>query len=214
MPDTGDLEADGYFIGFEAIRETPVYTTVKLTYSEDQSWTIIFQPSDGDSVFYCESRGVETPLELHPDFLMKWTYDLFRKKGDATAVQAWAGTAKTASDADNQRWKWAKTDQGAEWVKVQDRTKPGYEVFLKPSVVVRQENFHRLKVTAEGDLTTCGYLVTPSETFGYSTGTWLVSDVDLHNDGKYWVAVINHMLNADNNFAAGVGWDPDIYDTP
>lgn len=92
MPAQGTLEADGYFIGYEAIRQTPVYTTVRATWSADQNWQVIFQPSDGDTVYYAESRGLDTPLEQHPDFKMKWTWDLYQKENYDAALPAWAAT--------------------------------------------------------------------------------------------------------------------------
>jgi len=213
MPDEGDLESDGYVIRWEAIRETPVYTLVKIIYSSSESWSPNWIPSDGDTVYYVESRGIETPLEMHTGFKMLWTYDLYQAVGFNQALQGWASTATDASDALNNDWLWSKTNPGREkWVLVQERTKPGNEMYLKPTVVVRQEDYHRIKATAEDELSNCGYLVTPSEVFGYTTGTWLVSSVDLHHDDKYWIATQEYMHSIKS--ATGAGWDTDIYSAP
>lgn len=206
MPAIGTLQSDGYFLGYEAIRESPVYTTVQMQWGTDQSWFINFQPEDNDNVYYPESRGLETPLELHPDFLMKWTYDLWRAENFDEALQAWAGTATDASDADGKSWLWTKTNPGKGWKKMQDRTKPGKEVYLKPTFQVRQDSYHRTKADAEDQLKDCGFLVDPAEKFGYDDGDFLVANVYLNYDGKYWVATKEYLH--DNQ-----GWDTDIYST-
>ena len=206
MPAQGTLQTDGYFLGYEAVRQNPVYTTVQLQWSSGETWFVAFEPSDGDDVYYAESRGLEVPLETHPDFLMKWTYDLWRAENWDEALQAWADTATDACDADGKSWLWTKTNPGAGWKKMQDRTKPGKEFYLKPTFQVRRESYHRIKATAQALLKDDGFLVPPGETFGYTAGDWLVASVDLQYNGKYWLAIQEYLHD-------DVGWDTDIYST-
>jgi hypothetical protein len=213
MPALGSFDATyGYFRGYRSTINGP-YLIVELTY--DTEGTVVnFAPGDGDTEYWAETRGDETPLEFSPNYLTKWNYNLYGKasKNPPTTANFPGGAAgyNAASDlADlngNNLLAWSKGDKGTGWVLVAPKTKPGTEFFLRPTRVVFQRDYHRQQADAEAALQTVGTRILPAETFG-SGGTlanWLCTDSNTVYDGKYWVTETSYKHSAD-------GWDTDLY---
>ena len=173
MPTQGDLEDGFYFIGYQQSNQDPVYKLVTLIWSNEETWEVLFQPAEGDNVWYADGSTTEEPIETHPDFLMKWAYDLFQRERFGDAVPAWWDTATTKVNADGTQWLWSKDHPGNGWKKEKDRTKIGVEAYLKPQFIARSEIHHRVKATAEAALKTIGLIDTPAEDFGYTNGNFL-----------------------------------------
>lgn len=212
MPTQGDIEGGLYFVGYTQANPNPYYVDVSLVWSESQTWTVIFQPEEADTVSYADASTVEEPIETNPFMLMKWAYDLYQRDSMVDALENWAttdtyadGAKPTDKNADGIQWLWSKTFPGKGWRRDQDRTKP-VESWLRPQFAVREQVYHRDITTAQGVLQQVGTITPPTELFGYDFGDFFLIGSNLSFDGKFWIAT--------NNFrhsGGEAGWDTDVY---
>jgi len=182
------------------------YVYLDLTYTTElNAATTIIHKADGTSVYLPTAGVFEKPIEAHADYQTRWNNNLYQHNDYSSATPSWWGDtpATDQRDADGTQWLWAKESPGDSWVKQEDKTKPGKEAFYLPTIVVRYMYWHATKATVETQLQTVATRETPGEVFGYSTGEWLVTSVQIDEDGTKYRGTVEYTWAED--------WDDDFY---
>jgi hypothetical protein len=182
--------------------------------------TITYAPGAGstpgipDTTEYTlEDGAVERALEQHPDYRMIWNHHLAMRTdkalGDYTDYEA---ATDHVVDPDDAQWvRWVKSPAelpaeafGERWRIVANRTKDA-EVYIYPAPVVCETRYFSAKGSADtaAETYTVGTIDDPGETFGISTGEWLVRSKSLAWNGKAWVL--------QTRFQWADDWDGDFY---
>lgn len=187
--------------------------------------TLTYQPSDstiatedGVDEYFLDNGTLEKALETHLDYKTCWNYDLWEfasvSSGAGTAP-AWWATATDKKDASGNivegEYCWDKSkpsggyDDGTkwDWLKVEDRIKPGVESYILPSPVVQERVYYKSKKSAFTAGATVGTLVTPDQTFGISEGAWMVMSATVQKDGRRYLV--------ERSFQWAKEWDEDLY---
>lgn len=239
MPTLGVFDATyGYFRGYSSSKG-PAYTTVTLSYDTEGS-TTNFTPADGDTEYWAQTTGEETPVEYHPDYRTRWNYGLYvlndktptrditeypATGGEAAGVDSYEASTTPDDLAAETKIGWFKDHPGATWIRIKKPIK-GNDFYLRPSRATFERNYHRDKSDAENDLQDVGKLVNPSEDFGASTTTppFNVADQDdfpfKTNPGKWLVVASNTVYDGkywvtETEFRhSEEGWDGTLYEAP
>lgn len=198
MPAIGANVAGLRYVRGYSSEPDAAYVVVTVTYGAADSYI----PQNSDDVYTFDATADERDIELHPDFLMMWKYDLWVVTGGSAAVPAWATTATDASDADGQTYLWSVEHPGDGWFRIQLRTKPGNLSYLVPRDVVRYARYRSSYSSATGLKGATGQISTPGQTFSVTGGNWLVTSSSVKRANGLWVC--------ETEYTHGT-WDTDIY---
>jgi hypothetical protein len=206
VPPMKESTADGYFQRFAIAPGVAQWELLTLEFVDSLSGSGIVR-SDGDSRWTLSAPCEVVPLAaLGTAYRVKWEYDLYIRATEKAGYSqpAWWTTAANLANADGITYLWAKDDPGEYWARVEVRTKPGIEGWHEPHPVARYEYWNATKATAIAQLKAVGHLFTPSETFGYTGGSWLVTHAEVSEDAGKWRATVEYTWSP-------AGWDTDIY---
>ena len=181
------------------------FVDLELTYTDSPAASSMSSPQDDDEYWLPDTGTYERPLELAPGYQTRWNYDLYQHEDYDDATPAWWGTTGIDTDRSNGtgvQWKWAKESPGDEWKLKEAKTKPGVESYLAPTFKSVYTFYHATQSSVEAVLQTIATLQTPSETFGYATGNWLVTRIGIDKDGARFKGTVE--------FTNAI-WDTDIY---
>jgi hypothetical protein len=154
----------------------------------------------------------ELPIEQHPEFVMKWRYELYASD-NTTAVPGWAATASDDSDTvGSEIWRWSKTGAPSGFTNLrqaQQTDKVGVTSYLElVAAITKRKVYTKQNGTflAWGDTT--GQLLAPAVVIGLLSGrqNWLVRDVRIVEDQGSWAMTVEFL------YRLGNGWDSDIYE--
>lgn len=198
-------DGDGYFLTC-SVKTKPGYNIVAFTYGAS-----LVSPKNkersrrsGSIDYDFRINIIEKPLETHANYLVKWNYDLYGWSSDTTApsVPSWASTATNKSNtngvpaADGFYWSQSKPGdpKTGYWHKIQDRTKPGVEVYPLPQPVIMTRKYFKNEEKAVAYLPSTISLGAPGKTYGWSSSNsnWLKFPQGITNDGEFFVAEIEH----------------------
>jgi hypothetical protein len=179
------------------------FVFLDLVYTDNPARSGFINKEDNDDVYLPKPSTFEKPLESATGYLTKWNHELYVISTSATGgTPVWWAGATDKSDADGSTYMWSSDNPGDNWVKLEDKTKPGIESWLAPAFAVEYQFWNATKSSVEAILKTVGTQVTPGETFGY-TGDWLVTGVSIDEDGTRYKGVVEY-THADD-------WDTDLY---
>lgn len=184
--------------------------------------------AEGETVFGLSITYMEKPLEMHPDYLVNWNYDIFHalEATDANmtnpqipALPEWWETAKEINipPKDQLKFRWGKTNPPDQTLKsgglnkiyryllLKKRTMPGVEVFPYRAPTVTERIYFKSEARAEANLKKANQLIAPKKTYIYDKDPkkWLVQPQGIEETGYYYIAV-NHYIYADK-------WEPRLY---
>ena len=154
----------------------------------------------------------ERPIEQHPDFIMKWRYELYASD-TTTAIPAWAATATDKSDTvGSEIWRWSKAGAPAGFTNLrqaQQTDKVGITSYLELAATITKRKVYTTQnatFLAWGDTT--GQLLAPAVVIGLLPGrqNWLIRDVRIVEDDGSWAMTVEFL------YFPGNGWDDDIYE--
>lgn len=206
VPVLSESTADGYYQRHRIEPGPAGYELLTLEFTSTLTGGGL-SPADATSRWTLTAATENVPLTyLGQDYRAAWDHNLYVPATDRTGYSrpGWWETASDLGDANGVTYLWAKEDPGEWWAKVEDKGKPGVDGFLAARPVARYEYWHATKNTAVAELKAVGTLQTPSETFGYSGGTWLVTFAEVTQDGSSWRAMVEYTYNPS-------GWDTDLY---
>lgn len=181
---------------------------------------LVYRPQDArsgvraeaETEYTLEDGGLDTPIENHASYRTIWNYHLSAAPGVTAGFAGYASATDTLP-ADQSLYRWIKeptelkeADGGGTWSIVANKTKPGVESFIRPAPAVVMRKYYAGKTSADTAVEsyTVGEIQAPGKTFGITGGSWLIMDVGVVPDGRYWVATVRYQRDAE-------GWDTDIY---
>ena len=205
VPPINESTADGFFKKYRISPEPGGWELLTLEFVSALSGGGGIR-ADAESQWTLTAATTLEPLNTHADYLTNWNHNLYVPTIDITGYSrpAWWATATDLSDANGTTYLWAIDNPGDAWAKAEDKSKPGVEGWYSPAPVARYEYWNSTKATATSELEDVGTLETPSETFGYSGGSWLVTMAEIREDSGKWRATVEYTYSA-------TGWDTDIY---
>lgn len=193
-----DPETEAKFVSYEFER-TLGYPTLVVRFEKR------LEP---EATYDLNDYTLERPIQLHPNFVMKWTYTLYSKAKDTPAVPAWAATATTDSDTlGSDVWRWSKTGapSGYEFPR-QSATKPGVSSYLVEGAVMTKKKVYTNPDSAERWTGYMGYYTAPAVVYDLNDtdSYWLLRNYRIVEDLGGYATTLEFLYNPD-------GWDTDIY---
>lgn len=150
-----------------------------------------------DPVYDLSTSTSERPIEQHPNFLCRWTYNLYELVvlgGTPSAVPAWAATddnpagGTRAVPVVRNGYLWSHTpppapDAQHEYVQVLAATDFGMNTYLVPRPVVTSTIYYRTRDVQTSDIQYVGKLKAPPETYIYEDNDvqWLITNGSIQN---------------------------------
>lgn len=142
-----------------------------------------------DPIYNLSTSTDERPIEQHPNFLCKWTYNLYElviTGGTPSGASIpWADTdTNPAAIHDGYLWSHnppSSPDAEHEYIQIQAATDFGMDTYLVPRPVVTSTIFYKTRAVQTSDIQHVGKLKAPAETFIYgNTNTqWLITSGDV-----------------------------------
>lgn len=144
------------------------------------------------------SNGEPTPIELHPNFVCKWCYSLF-KHPDTVGDYSGKDSDKDPSciPTENYLFMWLRNAKDAptcedgkrKWIQVQAPTLSAtLEYYIEPKIVIEQTKYWSDANKIGNVLTSTGKFVIPTKTFGLpnTSDRWLCVGSQVRRDGRKW----------------------------
>lgn len=181
---------------------------------------LVYRPRDArsgvreeaETEYTLEDGGLDTPIENHPSYRTIWNYHLSGAPGVTAAFTGYLNATDT-TPASQSLYRWIKeptelkeADGGGTWTILVNKSKPGVDSYIRPAPAVVMRKFYAGKTSADTAVEsyTVGEIKAPGNAFGITGGSWLIMDVGVVPDGRYWVATVRYQHDSK-------GWDTDIY---
>lgn len=160
-----------------------------------------------------DSQGSHEPIESHPDFKMRWSYRLIKKKGKPD----YAGTEDVANLIPND------TTQFSKWINPDDQVPDGWVTqldgqglpigpdkwgktnYVIPYPIIHETKYFSNQKKAGTALVDVGKIKAPKNAFGLDKTKFLLIGVGITREGKKWLVRYDYQFTPQ-------GWDTDIYD--
>lgn len=204
--------------------------TLELVYQRRSNGSTPSSSAFGPTESELNVRTMELPLEAckKPYFGAKyrtnWNWILIGKgainpttkiitpPAESEWLTIWTNATDTTALTDNDNYRWVKDpndrptkENGFGWVILKDKTKPGVESFLFPSVEINERGYHTSSLDAAWVVKHAGIRAIPLlGTFGITSGEWLCMGGTVSKQGGYWVATCSYQWSLD-------AWDHDLY---
>lgn len=191
------FEVDGWYQrGRSSVQMHEAYAEITLVF--DQQNVQGLSPTSGsndryDPVYDLSTSTAERPIEQHPNFLCKWTYNLYElipvTGGTPSAVPAWAATDNNPAGGTRtapivrENYLWAQNPPAApdaehKYVQVLAATDYGMNTYLVPRPVVTSTVYYKTRNVQTSDIKNVGQLKAPADTYiyGSSNTQWLITN--------------------------------------
>lgn len=151
----------------------------------------------------------ERPIETHPDFEMRWRYELYGNDVELDVPAFWATATDKSDTEESTIWAWSKTGAPTGFeVLFKEVTKAGVTSYLDQTATITKRKVYTTQnntFLAWGDAT--GTLLAPAVVIGLLPGkaNWLIRDVRIVEDAGSWAMTVEWLYS----FAV---WDDDIYE--
>lgn len=182
------------------------------------STSFSWETTDDDPVYSIRESGLKLPLEDHPDYLAEWNHDFIVKTDGSGNFVSFTYDNTTATNTEltasqSEDLKWVDHGDGFEspdadgeyWGRYKQATKPGVESYIVPGPQVVEERWFSSKSDADNFVgnNIRGTIKTPGETFGITSGQWLIWDMQLTPDEDRWKGTVIYQ--------SARNWDSDLY---